>query len=295
MIRIRSPIAVAEEPIGADLVVIRCKLPHLPGCRANRDWILESLGFEDPVLADEGHRRAVKRERRQVSIGSGRRATVEHPVDEVESSQTHNLRTHECRSNCRAMTLALDTGSPIHNREAPLRISPAMKSRDSRFNTTRIIQTYTPGRLWSGALCLLWTVCLPLQRSYWASPDGGIRRACRGDSDDREPSVAARTSGNDARRPPRCAPTGRWFEPIRSEIASSEQPRNHRIRVPHLAGPQLVAAPGHRRHGRHEIEEPTGRPPIGAQPLRTSLRLVGIRNDTIRPASHLVSERPDPR
>ena len=82
---------------------------------------------------------------------------------------------------------------------------------------------------------------------------------------------------------------------MRGEIGPCEQPRNDRVRIPHLAGAQLVTTPDHHRHRRDHIEESPGRPLIRAQPLGTPDRIPGVRYDTVCPAAHLVAKHPKSR
>jgi len=99
---------------------------------------------------------------------------------------------------------------------------------------------------------------------------------------------------DDARLPSRCPPAGRRLECVSREPASGEQPRDHRIRVPHLARSQLVPSPDQCRHRGHQVEQPPRQAHVSAQGLRTRHRLGGVGNDPVPLAAHLVSKQPKP-
>jgi hypothetical protein len=71
---------------------------------------------------------------------------------------------------------------------------------------------------------------------------------------------------------------------------AGDQPGHDRVRVPHLACVEFVAAPNGRRHLRHKFEQPPCAFGIVAQALRALDRLGNIRNDAVAPAAHLVAE-----
>src|ERR671912_29788 len=53
------------------------------------------------------------------------------------------------------------------------------------------------------------------------------------------------------------------------EPATREEPRDGRVRVPHLTGAKLVASPDGRRHLRHELQDAAGVIRVVAQAERT--------------------------
>ena len=91
-------------------------------------------------------------------------------------------------------------------------------------------------------------------------------------------------------RQPGSSSTDRKRDRLDVEPAAREEPRDRRVRVPHLARAQLVAAPDRRRHLRHELEQPTRAIGIVAQPARALDRLLDVRNDPVPPAPDLVAE-----
>ena len=49
----------------------------------------------------------------------------------------------------------------------------------------------------------------------------------------------------------------RRLDPLRRKAASREQPRDHRVRVPHLARPKLVSAPDWAGQAANQVEQAT--------------------------------------
>src|SRR5215211_4754081 len=76
------------------------------------------------------------------------------------------------------------------------------------------------------------------------------------------------------------------------EAAAGQQPGDHRVRVPHLARAQLVSTPDRARQGPDQVEETVGQGRVVAQHLGAGDRLVGVGDDPVSPAAHLVAEHP---
>jgi hypothetical protein len=70
-----------------------------------------------------------------------------------------------------------------------------------------------------------------------------------------------------------------------------DQPRDERVRVPHLPGPDLVAAPRGCRRLWYESEEPFGDDDVVRQPLRAGDRFVNAGDDAVAPTAHFVAEK----
>jgi hypothetical protein len=77
------------------------------------------------------------------------------------------------------------------------------------------------------------------------------------------------------------------------EPRAGDQPGDHRVRVPHLARAELVAAPHRRRHLGDEREQPSRRDLIVAEALRPVDRLRGVGDDAVAPATDLVAKEPE--
>jgi hypothetical protein len=71
-----------------------------------------------------------------------------------------------------------------------------------------------------------------------------------------------------------------------------DQPRDQRIRVPHLAGSKLVAPPDRRWRTGHEVENAPRENRIVCQPLWAVDGLVDVGDQTSPPAPILVAEDP---
>jgi hypothetical protein len=84
---------------------------------------------------------------------------------------------------------------------------------------------------------------------------------------------------------------------IDTDAAARDQPRDQRVRVPHLARPKLVPPPDRRRHLGHELEDALREQGVICQPLRTLDGIAEVWDHAIAPASDFVSEdahRPHP-
>jgi hypothetical protein len=66
----------------------------------------------------------------------------------------------------------------------------------------------------------------------------------------------------------------------------------HRVRVPHLTRPKLIASPHGRRHLRDHVEHAASTILVVGQPLRTIYGLSDVRNVSTEPNADLVAEDP---
>ena len=98
---------------------------------------------------------------------------------------------------------------------------------------------------------------------------------------------------HDAGVPAGGAPASREVNRVDVEVAARDQPRDERVRIPHLPGPQFVAAPDRRRHFRHQFEQPSRLFSPLAQALRALDRLGKVGDDAVAPATDLVAEEPE--
>ena len=73
-----------------------------------------------------------------------------------------------------------------------------------------------------------------------------------------------------------------------------DQPGGHRVRVPHLAGVELVASPHGPGDGRDEGEEPAGVSRTAGEPAGPADRLDEIRDGPAAPAADLVTKQAQP-
>ena len=128
---------------------------------------------------------------------------------------------------------------------------------------------------WTEALYGL--VCGQAYRLYAAKPSPGRQASCpircgsassrcyypalprRGDATASYPArslLRGWAAGRDEARLPSWRPsTGRRTDRVRWEAATGEQPRDHRVRVPHLARAELVSAPDRSRQGANQVEQ----------------------------------------
>ena len=98
---------------------------------------------------------------------------------------------------------------------------------------------------------------------------------------------------DDAGSPARGSSARRKRDRANIEPAAREDPRDGRVRVPHLTGAEFVASPDGRRHLRHELEDPAGAIRVVAQAERTRDRLGDIGDDAVAPAADLVAKEPE--
>ena len=127
----------------------------------------------------------------------------------------------------------------------------------------------------------------------WSRPLIPTRTARRSDRRAPTGSRALPSGDDDAGVPARRPSAARQPDRLDVEAAARDQPRDQRVRVPHLARAELVASPDGRRHLRHELEEPPCAVGIVAQAARALDRLGDVRDDTVAPASDLVAEDPE--
>src|SRR4029453_15767303 len=90
--------------------------------------------------------------------------------------------------------------------------------------------------------------------------------------------------------PPGSAASGRWLDGVDVEVGAHDQPRDQRVRVPHLAGGDLVAAPPRCRPLRDELEEPLGDGVVLRQPLRTGDGLLDVGDHAVAPTADFVAK-----
>jgi hypothetical protein len=93
---------------------------------------------------------------------------------------------------------------------------------------------------------------------------------------------------NNTSIPTRGAPAGWRMHRLDGEAAPRDQPGNHRVRVPHLACPELVASPDRSGYVVHQLKETPRNIWVVCQPLRAADGLVNVRNHSITPTSDLV-------
>jgi class 3 adenylate cyclase len=95
---------------------------------------------------------------------------------------------------------------------------------------------------------------------------------------------------DEASFPSGCASSSRGTDHVGWEAGTGEQPRDHRVRVPHVADPDLISAPDQSRHRTNQVEETTRQLRVVTQALGTRHRLIRVRNDPVPPPAHLVSK-----
>jgi hypothetical protein len=78
------------------------------------------------------------------------------------------------------------------------------------------------------------------------------------------------------------------------KAASGEKPRNHRVRVPHVTDPKLIATPLERRDAGYEIEEAAGLMQVIAHTLGAFDRVGGVGDPPVPPPAHLIAEGTKP-
>ena len=90
-----------------------------------------------------------------------------------------------------------------------------------------------------------------------------------------------------------CVPTGSaamrgWPQVVRGQARSGYEPGNDGVRVPHVAGPELVTPPHGRRHGGGQVEQTAGDPRVVGELLGAPDRGPEIRDGSAGPAADLV-------
>lgn len=97
-----------------------------------------------------------------------------------------------------------------------------------------------------------------------------------------------------ASKPPGSAAPRRWAQSCRREARVGDQPGDHGVRVPHVAGPQLVAPPHGGRDGRDEVDQSACDPRIGGELVRSPGRFAEIGDRAVAPAANLVAKQAQP-
>src|SRR3954452_25337532 len=92
--------------------------------------------------------------------------------------------------------------------------------------------------------------------------------------------------------PAGCAAPGRRPNPPGVDRAARDHPSDHRVRVPHLAGPELIASPDGSRDLRDDVEHATSATLVGGQSLRTFDGFGDVGNTPVAPEPDLVAEDP---
>src|SRR6056297_1470371 len=148
------------------------------------------------------------------------------------------------------------------------------------------------------------SACPPDRGSTRAEPDparGGRHRLrhrpCRGCDTDSSSRIRRRRlpgRSDETCVPPRRAPSGGRADPGRVDARAHQQPRHQRVRVPHVAGTQLVTPPHHRGDVGHQRDHPPCEIRVAAQHHRSAHCGGHIRNRPAEPAAHLVPEQPRP-
>jgi hypothetical protein len=90
--------------------------------------------------------------------------------------------------------------------------------------------------------------------------------------------------------PARGASSYRRMERFDVEAALHKQPRDQRVRVPHVACAEFVAAPHGRRHARHDLQQPPRAVEVITEPLRTVDRFRHVGDHAAAPEPDLIAE-----
>jgi hypothetical protein len=94
--------------------------------------------------------------------------------------------------------------------------------------------------------------------------------------------------------PARRTPVSGESHRIHVHPASNDEPRDDRVRIPHLASLKLVTSPDRCRHRSYSVENSLGRAYILCEVLRALDRLADVGKDPVAPASDLVPEELEP-
>ena len=94
------------------------------------------------------------------------------------------------------------------------------------------------------------------------------------------------------RPPARCTTAGGRVQPVGVVVTSGQQPGREGVRVPHLAGALLVAAPGGVGKLGDQVEQLQGTNSVGADALRAGHGLSAVRDHSVAPAVNLIAEVP---
>ena len=77
------------------------------------------------------------------------------------------------------------------------------------------------------------------------------------------------------------------------KATAGDQPGGQRVGVPHLSCLALVASPDECRHGGHEVKDVLREQRVACQVLWALDCLADIRDHSVAPAAHLVTEDPE--
>jgi hypothetical protein len=94
--------------------------------------------------------------------------------------------------------------------------------------------------------------------------------------------------------PSRRTPCCRGLDRLGVHPAARDQPGDHRVRVPHVTGLEVIAAPHGRWYLRDEIEHPLCASSFVGQTPRAVNGLVDVGDSSVAPAPYLVAEDPKP-
>ena len=86
------------------------------------------------------------------------------------------------------------------------------------------------------------------------------------------------------------AAVGRGVDGVDGEAGAGEEPGDDRVGAPHVAGGQLVPAPGGGGEGGDQVEQAAGLEGVVADGLGAGDRLGGVGDDAVAPAADLVAE-----
>src|SRR5271166_6660963 len=91
-------------------------------------------------------------------------------------------------------------------------------------------------------------------------------------------------------RPSGGPPAGRDLDRIGAVAAAGYQPGGQGVGVPHLARVEFIAAPGDRREGGNQVQQPPSPAVVGIEMLRAGDGLGDVRDHAVLPAPDLVAE-----
>src|SRR3954463_7323188 len=112
----------------------------------------------------------------------------------------------------------------------------------------------------------------------------------RASSTSSSPSCSARDEQPSV--PAGCAAPGRRLNRPGVDRAARDHPGDHRVRVPHLAGPKLIASPDGSRDLRDYVEHAASTVLVGGQSARTVYGFGDVRNMSSAPKPDLVAKDP---
>src|SRR3954462_11299325 len=98
------------------------------------------------------------------------------------------------------------------------------------------------------------------------------------------------TGRGDPGVPPRGTSPSRQGDVLGVEAGPRDEPRDHRVRVPHVPRPKLVAPPDGCGHRRYELEHTVGQVAVGREATRALHCLRRVGDVAVPPTAHLVAE-----